>query len=110
MELRRRCQMPPYGRLVRLVMRDHKLKKVETAGRRLREQIDHICEELALVLRVRGPLPASLARLEGYHRWQLLIQADRAEPIQRLLQVLRQRYLPGTGVHSAVDVDPINLL
>jgi len=110
MELRRRCQMPPQGRLARIVLRDQKLDKVETAGRRLRERIDAVCEELEIALRVRGPLPASLARLEGYHRWQLLLQADGPGPIQRLLQRLRERHLGGTGVHTAVDVDPINLL
>ena len=110
LEMRRRCRMPPHGRLARIVLRDRKLEKVETAGQRLRQHIDQLREELAVALRVRGPLPATLARLEGYHRWQLLLQADGAEPIQRLLQALRQQHLPATGVHTAVDMDPINLL
>ncbi|MBN1846781.1 MAG: hypothetical protein JW810_13940, partial [Sedimentisphaerales bacterium] len=106
-------QMPPYGRLARIVLRDRKLENAELAARRLRQAIDGLLGEIrpaGPAVRIRGPLPAALARLEGYHRQEILIQAATAEAIQRLLGELRQRDLLIQSVHTIVDVDPMQLL
>ena len=55
-------------------------------------------------------MPSTISRLENYHRWQILLQAPAAEPIQALLTRLRRQSLPGAGVQVVVDVDPVNLM
>jgi len=108
--IRRHCQMPPFQRQARIILRDSKLEKTETAARQLRGNIDHLCAEMNLPLQLRGPVPAVIARVENYHRWEILIQSGSAEHIQVLLTVLRQKYLPALAVQAVVDVDPISLM
>ena len=111
-ELRYRKQYlaPPYQRWARLILRDKKLQKLEGAAQKLRADIDEAKQRLGLNLRIRGPFPAALARLENYFRWQILLQAETAEPVQNLLFELRRGVLANIGVLVAVDVDPVNLL
>ena len=61
-------------------------------------------------MQVRGPFPASIARIETYHRWQILLQSASAEPIQQLLERVRRDHLGSLTVRTVVDVDPLNLL
>lgn len=63
-------------------------------------------------IEVLGPVPAPMARRGGRQRAQLLLQATRREPLQRLLAVwvsaLEQ--LPGgRRVRWSLDIDPIEL-
>ena len=107
---RQRCPLPPYQRLARIIMRDRSRGKLEAAARRLRSDIDQLKDELQAPLQVRGPFPAVIARLEKYHRWQILLQGARAEPLQQFLAELRGKYLAHPAVQVVVDVDPINLM
>jgi len=86
------------------------LEKVESAGKQLRKDIDFLVKDLKLQIKVRGPVPAALARLEGYFRQHILLQSQTAEPIQTLLSQLRTTFLKTIAVHTVVDVDPINLM
>ncbi len=109
--IRQRHQAPPFARLARIILRDRKLEKVESASQQLRKDIDYLVRERNLqTIKVRGPVPAALARLEGYFRQHILLQAQTAEPIQNLVSQLRTTFLKTTGVHTVVDVDPMNLM
>ena len=108
--VRQRCGVPPFARMARIIMRDTKLKKLESVAGELRRRIDQIVGAQGSAVNVRGPMPTSIARLENYHRCQILLQAERPEQIQTMLAQLRRDVLPGTTVHTIVDVDPINLM
>ena len=109
--IRQAHQAPPFARLARIVLRDKKLEKVESAGQQLRKDIDFLVRKQNLpMIKVRGPVPAALARLEGYFRQHILLQAQTAEPIQNLVSQLRTTFLKTIAVHTVVDVDPINLM
>jgi len=110
LEVRRRCGMPPFRRLARIILRDEKLAKLEVVGKRLRAEIDGIISEAEGSVEARGPIPAAIARLERYHRQEILLKAPQAGPLQRLLSRLRTEALGKLGVQAVVDVDPINLL
>jgi len=108
--IRQQCQMPPYGRLARLLIRDTKLEKAEAAARMLRQYIDSIIAQGDMKIQLRGPMPAGIARIENQHRQEILLKAAGAEPIQKLLSILRREYLTKINVQIIVDVDPINLM
>jgi primosomal protein N' (replication factor Y) (superfamily II helicase) len=109
--IRQAHQVPPFARLARIVLRDKKLEKVESTGQQLRKDIDFLIRERSLdMIKIRGPVPAALARLEEYFRQHILLQAQTAEPIQNLLSQLRNTFLKTIAVHAAVDVDPVNLM
>jgi primosomal protein N' (replication factor Y) len=112
--IRKRCELPPFSRLARLLLRDHKLQRLEDVARQLREEIDQLIERhqnqpLASV-KLRGPLPATIARIENHHRYQILIQGPDPTAISQLIHHIRYRLLPKINVHCAIDIDPINLM
>lgn len=107
---RQRCEMPPFSRLARLLLRDRKLQKLEDVARLLRDNLDKIVADLQSPVKLRGPVPAAIARIENHHRYQILLQAPQPAPLQQLLTQFRRRLLPALNVHCAIDMDPINLM
>ena len=57
------------------------------------------------------PVPATLARVAGRHRWHLLAQAGSRATLQRFLGIWQPRIAEGksTRVRWALDVDPLDL-
>ncbi len=110
LRMRQSCKMPPYVRLARIIMRDKKLEKLDETSKKIRDQIDQIVQEHHLNVELRGPMPATIARLENIFRYEIMIKADKAEPVQRLLAVFRREVWPGAGVMTVVDVDPMSTI
>jgi len=100
---RRRLNLPPYSRLVNVVVTEYKGRGGEKAAAEVATAVARICGDGAEVL---GPVPAPLARLRGRRRWQILVKApvdDDATSAGRNLATLVSRKGP---VRVRVDVDP----
>jgi primosomal protein N' (replication factor Y) len=110
LQSRKSCAMPPYHRMARIILRDSKLEKLESVSRAFKDEVDKVNAALQLSVQIRGPIPATIARIENYHRWQIILKSQSAESIQKLLHALRQTHLPRLPVQTVVDVDPVNLL
>ena len=107
---RQKCNLPPYGRMAIVRMRDTKFEKLEAAGNAIRARIDEIVANRRLKLTVRGPMAATISRIQRYHRIQIIIQATDVKAIQKLLATIRVSAPIRPAVKIAIDVDPINLL
>jgi primosomal protein N' (replication factor Y) len=62
---------------------------------------------------VRGPAPAPLERLRGRYRWQILVSAPTAAPLNAALRRLLAWWRSTRGprdVRLVVDVDPVSML
>lgn len=57
------------------------------------------------------PVPATLARVAGRHRWHLLVQAPARAALQRFLAAWQPQIAQGRSsrVRWAIDVDPLDL-
>jgi len=110
LEHRRNCKLPPVWRLAIMTLRDRKYEKLESLCKTVRESVDTVVKQQGLAVKVRGPLPAPLSRIQRFHRMQILIQAPKAELIQRLFKQLRRQRLLRTATQIAVDIDPVGLL
>ena len=110
LESRRRAACPPWQRWARILLRDRRLAQAQAAAQRLRQAIDEMQAAKPLHVVVVGPTPAPIARLESCFRFQLLLKAPAAEPIQELLAELRAKHLPHLPAQAVVDVDPLNLM
>jgi primosomal protein N' (replication factor Y) (superfamily II helicase) len=60
-------------------------------------------------LRLSGPAPAPLERLQGRWRWQILLRASNRRAILEALEIGIPERAPA-GVQIAVDVDPQDLM
>ncbi len=107
---RRACNLPPFWRLALIVLRDMKSDKLDTACQQMRQRIDRIIRRDGLEANVRGPMPATISRIQRFHRMQIIIQAPEAATIQRLFTELRDQGPIRPMVKVAIDIDPVNLL
>ena len=110
-ELRHRRQTgyPPFGRMVRIVVRDADeeklMKRAETLG-------GHVFDTSVAVggVDVMGPMPCPISRIAGYGRQQILLRAATPQPLQKVLARVREAGHLATNDRVAVDVDPVSLL
>ena len=104
---RREHNVPPYGRVVRLIARGADLEAVETYIMALSDAL--AAQAPPMVTRL-GPAPAPVAKIRNLHRFHIQLRAPSSRPLQALLKAVVPANPPPSGVELAVDVDPVNLL
>ena len=102
---RERHGMPPFGRLVAIIVSGNDSKRVENVARSLGR-----ASPSGTGLIVHGPAAAPLAVLRGRHRFRLLLRADRNINVQQKVRFWLSRVQIPSGVHIKVDVDPYRFL
>jgi primosomal protein N' (replication factor Y) len=107
---RKKCNLPPYWRMAIIQMRDAKFDKLIEAADAMRWRIDAIIEKEGLNVKVRGPMPATISRIQRYHRMLIILQSPDAAPLQNLFTTLRSADPIRPNVITTIDTDPINLL
>jgi primosomal protein N' (replication factor Y) (superfamily II helicase) len=68
---RRRAQLPPITRMARIVVRHSQLDKAQGDAAQLAGALGESNEHLGTAVMLRGPFPAPVARIGGYHRQQI---------------------------------------
>ncbi|MBX3366847.1 MAG: primosomal protein N' [Phycisphaeraceae bacterium] len=110
---RRGAGLPPEGRMARIVVRDQNHAKGQRRATDLAETLRAGADPEAGVV-VEGPTPCVMARIEGWHRWELLVRSPgrrgSAGAIQRVLGGARRTGKLLSDSHTAVDVDPLTLM
>ena len=95
--------VPPYGRLVGIILSSRDAKAVVKAGKALAARAEPLRR---IGAEVYGPAAAPVARIRGRHRVRLLVKAGRGARIQgALAEWLAQVKLPAS-LRLSVDVDP----
>ncbi len=107
---RKACNLPPYWRLAGIVLRDMNFERLEAACKAMREKIDDIIRREDIDANVRGPMPATISRIQRFHRMQIIIQTPQAAAMQKLFAYLRVAGNVRPAVKVAIDIDPVNLL
>ncbi len=110
MKHREICTLPPLWRLATIVMRDEIYDRLETAANKMRLRVDEIVADQGLQVKVRGPMPAVISRIQRFHRLQIVLQAPTPIVMGRLFAALRAAPPIRPAVKIAVDIDPVNLL
>jgi len=100
-ESRRMANMPPFGRLVALIVSGPDEASVDHAARNLGRTAPN-----REGVRVFGPAPAPFALLRGRHRRRLLMHAGKDVPVQGLVGAWIKRAGLPKKVRVQVDVDP----
>jgi primosomal protein N' (replication factor Y) len=107
---REKCNLPPYWRMAIIAMRDAKFEKLQTAANALRQKIDQIITAANLRIIVRGPMPATISRIQRFHRVQIILQTPDVKTLTTFLTSLRHTPPTRPAVITNIDVDPLNLL
>ena len=98
---REMATMPPFGKLVGVIISGSHLHIVEDSARRLARSFPVSAEASVL-----GPTPAPLAMLRGQHRWRLLVKCPRETKAQSLVRHWVDQTPLSPKVRVQIDVDP----
>ncbi|MDR1611810.1 MAG: primosomal protein N' [Planctomycetota bacterium] len=103
---RRRRGYPPFGRMARLVFSGEKRGAVEEEARHAGAAAE---STLAPGLRVLGPAPCEIERLQKLHRRHLILFAPNHVALSEWLE--RAGLKPGEerGVKTTLDIDPVSM-
>lgn len=102
---RRARRLPPFGRLVALILSGPDLEQLRQFATTLARTAPH-----GDGISVLGPAPAPLALLRGRHRYRLLLMADRRQDIQQTIRHWLAQHKVPNAVRLHIDVDPYSFL
>jgi primosomal protein N' (replication factor Y) len=105
---RRGAGLPPVGRMARVVCRDREFDRARAAAEALAGALRAGAEGARV--EILGPSPCAIARVAGYHRFEVLLLAPTARLVQDCLGGLRARGLLKSDARTAIDVDPVALM
>lgn len=97
--------MPPFGRLVALIISGEDAALVDKVSVLLGRNAPR-----SDTVQVLGPAPAPLALLRGRHRRRLLLKAPRSIAVQQLINEWLGRVEIPTSIRVQVDIDPYSFL
>jgi primosomal protein N' (replication factor Y) len=111
MRFRRMMHYPPHTALVNIILQDEKLERAARVAK-LAGEFFAGADTSRLGIRVLGPSPAPLAKIEGRYRIQFLLKAvSRARLNDLLRRLLDEFEQQGISPRSYVlDVDPVNIM
>jgi primosomal protein N' (replication factor Y) len=107
LEFRRTFFYPPFSELAAVLVSSPDREKGEQVSSEIGRALSRAAS--GKTVRLSGPAPAPLERLQGKWRFQILLRAtDRAAILEILEAALPER--PPSGAQVAVDVDPQDLM
>ncbi len=111
MRFRRAMHYPPVTAFANIIAQDPKLERAARVAKQLGDFLS-TWDGSGAGLRVLGPSPAPLARIEGRYRIQFLLKAgSRARLnaiLRRLVEYCDQQGIPPRSV--MIDVDPVSIM
>jgi primosomal protein N' (replication factor Y) len=109
LEFRRAFFYPPFAELASVLVASANREKAEELAAEIRRMLTGSTSPGDRSVRISGPAPAPLERLQGKWRFQILVRAaDRATILSLLERAIPER--PPSGTQVAVDVDPQDLM
>jgi primosomal protein N' (replication factor Y) len=113
---RRALAYPPFSRMIQLKVSAKNPSEAEKYARLLG---DH-CHKLKSIhsthyrsVTIMGPIAASLTRIAGRYRWQILLKGTQTGPLHQFVNQLMSAHHPIFTHHRirvAIDVDPVFLM
>jgi primosomal protein N' (replication factor Y) len=111
---RRALGYPPITKLASILIEDRRKDVAREQAEKLRNLLLKIVDTLKLQdkSRIRGPAPAPIARLRGFHRWQILITTTDLKTRQKIIDGMKGVKLGPQGKWGKIvlDIDPIDLI
>jgi primosomal protein N' (replication factor Y) len=108
---RRETNSPPFQHWARVIVRGPDDSAAQAAARQMADAFRSAISELSSPIRLLGPAPAPIARLQNNFRYHFQLAAESVEPIQQLWHFVSpsDKLVLPKDVEFTVDVDPISL-
>ena len=115
-ELRKQLGYPPFLHLTGLRLQGNSEKKTAESAQRVGRDMREILSkwpERGKELQVLGPVEASISKIKGKYRWQILVKSKSISLMRHyLLEVERisKKTLQSSGVQLISDIDPYQMM
>ena len=109
MQLRKQLCYPPYGAMIRIVVRG----PLEETTRGVAEGLCQRLQKWAKLedqVRIVGPAAAAIPKLRGNFRFQIQLQAPALESLHRVVKAATDKFKPAEKVVITTDVDPWDMM
>lgn len=107
---RQLCLLPPFGRLAIVRMRDTNFDRLTAGSQTIGEQLTNLIGSLGLDIKLTGPMPSTISRIQRFYRMQIILQTANPANLGSLFGSFRRLRPPNSSVQVQIDVDPVNLL
>jgi primosomal protein N' (replication factor Y) len=107
---RRDVDLPPFARMVRIVLREQEEEKLFKLSEELAADVAEAAVPEGDAVKIKGPMPCAINRIAGYFRNQLVLTSRDPSRLQRILARVREKGGLSKTERIAVDVDPVSLL
>lgn len=111
LRFRRIMHYPPCAALANVIAQDAKLEQAAKVAKRIQGFLARL-EGTAPALKVLGPSPAPLAKIEGRYRIQFLLKASSRARLNEILRRLADECEQG-GIRAqsvVIDMDPVSIM
>ncbi len=99
--------LPPYVRMVRIVVRDEQHARAEE---RATEIVELLRAHGDARVHINGPMPCTITRIANFYRFEIEMMCRSPKPMQDAMQRVRAKGLLKSDSRVAIDVDPIWLM
>lgn len=106
---RKEQEAPPFTHWVRVILRGPIEQAVESVAFDMSDVIRDVVQKRSLDIRVLGPAPCPVTKLQANYRFHFLLSAADLNAVRILWRELRPTLPTDRSVEFVVDVDPINL-
>jgi len=110
LKLRKDVNLPPFTRMVRIILRDQEQEKLHRLSDDLSAAITAAVSQVGGGVTVKGPMPCPINRIAGYFRNQIVLASPGTERLAKVLAHIRTAKALDKSDRIAVDVDPTSLL
>ena len=107
--LRKQLQYPPFGALVRLVVRGPSEEVTRSVADDLARRLKQSGGDEP-TLRVMGAAPASISKLRNNYRFQIHLLAAEIDCLRRIVDLATTGFKPPREIVWTVDVDPTDMM
>ncbi|MCE5301636.1 MAG: primosomal protein N' [Planctomycetaceae bacterium] len=108
--MRKMLCYPPFGRMIRLVVRGPVEPVVAETANAIARRIGQSLAERNVEARVLGPAPCPFARLKGRYRYQIQVQGLDGDGLRASVRQAMADFEPSDEAQWNVDVDPVDML
>jgi primosomal protein N' (replication factor Y) (superfamily II helicase) len=108
--MRQMLRYPPFGAMVRLVIRGPVEPPTAEFAGHLATQVREALAAAQTEARVLGPAPAPFARLRGKYRFQIQLQGADGEQLRAAVRTVTAAVKTPEEIQWIVDVDPMDML
>jgi primosomal protein N' (replication factor Y) len=109
-EFRREAGYPPFAYLATVNLSGTSAGAVEKGADDAAQLLRDLRLEFRSRVEILGPAPATMAKVRGRFRWQILLKSPTRRELNRILARCKADFRPPPVVRMNIDVDPVDML